>query len=165
MLGGFRVEVTTLTNKKVVIEGCSAYDTIEELKKKYQDSEGVPPDQQSFWFPVPESFYENAQSATSFEWWPKVKDRLEGELLAAITASPLLKGENIPADDGSNMPAMSLGSVLAAREGGAPQYLPLPDLTLPCFMVLQLRPSPGGTDEKPSDGPVDKEEVRMPLLS
>ena len=148
---GFKVTVTTLTNKTVIIENCSPYDTVDDIKQKYQDQEGVPPNQQTLWFPVPKDKFDAARPATDFKWWDAVKDRLESDLAASMTSAPLLKGEDIPEDGGgSNMPAASLGVVLAAREGSSPQYLPLPDLTLPCFMVLQLRPSPGETDGDPS---------------
>jgi len=140
------VEVTTLTNKKVIIEAAALGDqTIEALKSALNDSEGVPTDQQSFYFPVAD-WIEGCQPATDFKWWAETQSRLEPELRDAMLAQKLIKGELVPADTGNNMGAATLGAIVAFQnDGAAPQYLS--DVVVRCFMVLQLRASPGESDD------------------
>ena len=138
-----QVEITTLTNKKVVIPEVTLHTTIEELKSKYQDCEGVPPDQQTLWFPMP-GRVPGAQPASDFKWWDRTKDQLDTEVKDSLMAQKLLIGSNLPADEGSSVAAATVGSAVVLREGKAQ-----PDLrgiTLPCFIILQIRPSPGETD-------------------
>jgi TPR repeat protein len=138
------VEITTLTGKKVQIAEVSDYTTMDELKALYQDSEGVPADQQQLWFPC--DHLEGAQPATAFEWWEESSPQLDPEVRNAMLAEKLIRDADVPADEGSNMPARTLGAVMGFREGASPQYLS--GIVLPCFVVLQLR-AEGPTDEQP----------------
>ena len=57
--------MNTLTGKEIIVS-CEAKDNLAEMKTKLQDKEGIPPDQQSLWFPVPIGT-EGSQPAPSFK--------------------------------------------------------------------------------------------------
>ena len=63
------VEVTTLTNKKVILTDVPSTYSAGELKSRFQDEQGVLPEQQNLWFPVPHGTA-GAQPAADFKWWP-----------------------------------------------------------------------------------------------
>ena len=129
------VEVTTLTNKKVILAELGD-QTMAALKTAYNDQEGVPTDQQNFYFPVPD-YVAGCQPATDFKWWADTEAHLEPELRNAMLAQKLIKGELVPADDSSNMPAGSMGAVVSFQQEAAPQYFD--GVVVPCFVVLQVR--------------------------
>ena len=135
------VEVTTLTGKTVLLEEIAPTSSAMQLKLQYQDREGVPPDQQSLWFPVPEGTA-GAQSASAFPWWAAVEGNLEPELKNAMLKMPLaLLGFD--------------GNLMLTSVGGAAV---LQDATpVKCFMVLSLR---SASDTSPS-AEVDHEDVIM----
>ena len=136
------VAVTTLTNKTVTLEKLPLTSTIAEVKARYQDDEGVPPDQQALWFPVPIGT-EGGRVAPDFKWWRKTIEQLEPVLAAGMMARPLILGNDV----------MTLGHIGSLQNDGA-EAESLVDCTVACYMILSLRASPGEDDNDPS-GMVD----------
>ena len=131
-----RVDVTSMTNREVIIkehwtpeDGLNELrgkDTIETLKCAYQNKQGVPPNQQNFYFPVADGV-KGCQPATDFKWWADTEAHLGPMLRDAMLAQKLLKGDD----------AATLGEIFAFQNDGAK---PGPfDAVLRCFIVLQVR--------------------------
>ena len=130
------VEVTTLTNKKVILTDVPSTYSAGELKSRFQDEQGVPPEQQNLWFPVPHGTA-GAQPAADFKWWANVVKRLEPKLAAAMLAAPLAR---IGWKEKHLLTSVGAFASLQGAEAGPVR----------CFMVLALRALPGEGDTDPS---------------
>jgi hypothetical protein len=87
------VEINTLTGKKIVIN-CIDTDTLLTLKQKLQDKEGIPPDQQTWWFPVQKGTA-GAEPAASLKWFNTCRSQLNPALQSLLSAKPLKEFEDI----------------------------------------------------------------------
>ena len=126
--------ITTLTGKKVEFDykpdRVEDSTLLSDLKERLQDEEGIPPDQQTWWFSVTEGT-EGAQQASAFSWWSSTAKQLDAEVRDLFTAGPLKQFK----DDAT------LGDVKAAQGGVE---------TAKGMLVLQLRPQED--DDSDADG-------------
>ena len=84
------VVITNMFNATQTIEDIDPSTSTYELKQKYKELCGHPPEKQNLWFPVPEET-EGAQAASHFPWWEKsvnMKTKPQ-DLLDAMAKSPL----------------------------------------------------------------------------
>ena len=117
--------ITTLTGKNITLSNCAETDTIKSLKERLQDSEGIPPDQQTWHFPVPAGT-EDASSAMKLKGWFSFESSLGPALKAKMTPHALLE----PLDK------KTFGEVTALQAASESGIAPS------AFLVLQMRPLP-----------------------
>ena len=115
-----QLTVTTVTNQRLVVKGDDE-DTLLVIKNRLQNKEGIPPEQQVLWFPVPEGT-SGALSVTMLPMWLTSKDRFSAELQAELLARPLKRFED----------SLTLGHARAEQASEM----------MTAFLVLSLRGNP-----------------------
>eukprot|EP01047_Picozoa_sp_COSAG01_P066508 COSAG01_NODE_9195_length_2523_cov_27.632990_3_plen_134_part_00 len=111
--------ITTLTGKQIELDEEDS-TPLSNLKESLQDQEGIPPDQQTWWFSVSDET-EGAQQASAFSWWSSTEKQLDDEVRNLFTAGPLKQFK----DDAT------LGDVKAAQGGAETAKGMLVLLTVP----------------------------------
>ena len=119
------IRITDMFNVTQTIEDLDPSLSTYDLKHKYTERTGHPPQKQNLWFPVPEGT-EGSQPSSQFPWWDKsVRMKTKPQaLLDSMAKSPLKL-----ADDGQTLGGMATLQAKAASQEDVVQF----------YMILNLR--------------------------
>ena len=124
--------ITSVAGKRTTLAGVAPDTSISALKARYHEEEGVKPEHQGLWFPMPMDT-DGARPVASFSWWASARKTLEPETAAGLTEMALLQVDE-----------MTVG-ILATTQGllnfhGAG--------ALQCFMIQKLSLDEDSLDEE-----------------